>query len=79
MRSHEELNKVFQSIEDAKEKHGGKAWKDFVDSIPYAEFRRQIANMPLAEAQELLDYFVRWQRALEKAAPPAVPVEESRP
>lgn len=79
VRSHGELNKVFQSIEDAKEKHGGKAWKDFVDSIPYAEFRRQIANMPLAEAQELLDYFVRWQRALEKAAPPAVPVEESRP
>lgn len=63
-RSHQELSNTFRLIEEAKEKHGGKAWKDFVDAPDYARFRDHLAHLPLADAQALLEYFLRWQRAL---------------
>lgn len=64
--SHQDLNDTFRFIEEAKEKHGGKAWKGFVDTPSYVEFRKYLGSLPLADAQALLEYFLRWQRALKK-------------
>lgn len=57
----EQIDEVFQLIEDASQKHGGKAWKPFVEAS--AELRKAVQDVPLADAQRLLDYFVRWVRA----------------
>lgn len=61
-RSHQELNSVFHSIEEAKKKHGGKAWLSFVEAKSYKQFCEHLSNLPLKDAQALLEYFLRWQR-----------------
>ncbi|WP_240098348.1 RAMP superfamily CRISPR-associated protein [Thermomonas flagellata] len=63
-RSRQELDDVFGLIEEAKEKHGGKAWKNFIDAPAYGQLRQRLAQLPLADAQALLEYLLRWQRAL---------------
>jgi len=63
-RSREELQKAFDLIETAAQKHGGKAWQSFIQSEDYAELRRHLATLELAQAQKLLEYFLRWQRVM---------------
>ncbi len=60
-RTSADIDNVFKLIKDASQKHGGKAWKSFVESG--AEFHDELRGMPLADTQRLLDYFVRWVRA----------------
>lgn len=62
-RSHQELEIVFRYLDEAKEKHGGKAWKGLVDASAFKQLRAHLAQIPFAEAQTLLEYFLRWQRA----------------
>ena len=65
-RSHAEIDAVFERIKAAAQKHGGKAWGDFVSHAQNNPFRNHLAQLPLADAQSLLENFVRWQRALEQ-------------
>lgn len=58
-----QINAVFLGIEQAAQKHGGKAWAGFVEARDYKEFRKRLSDLPLAETQRLLEDFVRWQRA----------------
>lgn len=60
-RTSADIDNVFKLIKDASQKHGGKAWKSFVEAG--AGFRDELRGIPLADAQRLLDYFVRWVRA----------------
>ncbi|MGB9670462.1 MAG: RAMP superfamily CRISPR-associated protein [Halothiobacillaceae bacterium] len=55
-----ELDAVFSLLEEAAGKHGGKAWKGFIENS--AELR-QALRRDFADAQRLLDYFARWVRA----------------
>lgn len=58
------IDAIFLDIERAAEKHGGKAWKGFVDQKEaYEKFRKRLSDLPLAETQRLLENFIRWQRA----------------
>ncbi len=74
-----ELSNVFLTIEAAAKKQGGKKWANFVGHPCYPKFRQALASMPLSDAQELLEYFTRWQRALNKAESPVKPAEEAFP
>lgn len=61
----EELAAVFTLIEEAGNKHGGKAWQSFTSAQDYKNLKdraAQLASESLLKAQHFLDYFVRWQR-----------------
>lgn len=62
-----DMEKLFEDISSAARKHGGKAWKPFVESPRFQEFRNSIKNPPLNEALHLLEYFVRWVRVIVKS------------
>ncbi len=58
----EDLDAAFRLIEEAKDKHGGRAWAKFVDAPDYPKLREHLARKPLTEAKAWLEYFLRWQR-----------------
>lgn len=64
-RNQTELMAVFERIDEAAQKQGGKAWKCLA-GINSQALRDAVGNLPLADAQDLLDYFVRWQRVQNK-------------
>lgn len=70
-RNHRDIAEAFRTIEQARDKHGGKAWKDFVESNSYKPFLAELTEMTntsLRDAQELLELFTRWQRATKTTA-----------
>ena len=64
-----ELQAVFDAIETASAKHGGRAWQKRVKLSSYEPFVDELMRLPLADAQARLDYFLRWQRALKAQKP----------
>lgn len=61
-RNREQLMAVFTRIDEAAEKQGGKARK-FLARNERQALLNAVENKPeLADAQDLLDYFFRWQR-----------------
>ena len=67
-RTHDEIKQVFNSIEAAAKKQGGRAWEGFVDHPKFHPFRDALSAMSDRDALELLEYFTRWQRAMKKAS-----------
>lgn len=64
VRTAADLQAVFDAIQAASNKHGGRAWQKWLNSDNYQPFVNHLNNLPLSEAQALLEDFVRWQRAL---------------
>ncbi len=62
-RTPEALEESFEMIEEASQKHGGKSWQAVVKDSAWKELREAVNKLPLSDAQLLLDYFIRWQRA----------------
>lgn len=60
--SRQQLEAVFTKIDSVAEKKGGEAWK-FLAGKNGDALRKAVHNeSELADAQDFLDYFVRWQR-----------------
>lgn len=64
--SHHDIIRLFNFLTDASEKHGGKPWNGFTKNQHYLSFRKRIEDMPLPDAQMLLEFFVRWRQALKQ-------------
>lgn len=60
-RNRTELMAVFARIDEAALKQGGKAWEGLAGGKSQA-LRKEVGKLSLPDAQDLLDYFVRWQR-----------------
>jgi hypothetical protein len=68
-RDGKDLLALFNQIHQASKKLGGKAWEALVKHPQWEELRRKLESgqMPFANAQRLLDYTVRWVRAVDAA------------
>lgn len=66
-RSHDDINGVFEQICAAAKKHGGKAWRGFAEHKNTREFRQSLVKMDFAQAQILLEYFMRWARVSKRS------------
>jgi hypothetical protein len=64
-RSSADIENLFEEILNAAKKHGGKAWKPFVESPKFQDFREYLKTRSLDEALHLLEYFVRWVRVIQ--------------
>lgn len=64
-RTPEELHTLFARIDEASAKLGGKSWLGLTQSDEWKRLREEVQSLPFAEGQKLLDYLVRWVRALD--------------
>jgi len=58
-----DIETLFERINKAAKKHGGKSWKPFVESNEFTKLLASLKEMPEQDALHLLEYFVRWVRA----------------
>lgn len=65
-----ELAALFAGIQAAAEKHGGKNWKSLTSKSEYVSFRQSLLDIPVHEAQDLLNDFVRWCRVGRQSSIP---------
>lgn len=66
-RSPADIDNLFEEIKSAAQKHGGKAWKPFIESPEFPVFHKHLQTRTLDEALHLLEYFVRWVRVIVKS------------
>jgi hypothetical protein len=68
-RDGKDLLALFDQVQQASTKLGGKAWDALVKHPQWQKLRRKLESgqMPFANAQQLLDYTVRWVRAFDAA------------